>query len=105
MPFEVSTITNKGLELLACPSLYWVKNNGSGRSISPGGSITVNKEVNNQWFALRWEPQTGYTINDLSMNNYSYLEPGTYRPLSFIKTNGNETSISTNDPILLQRIS
>ena len=91
--------------VLACPSLYWVKNNGSGRSISPGGSITVNKEVDNQWFALRWEPQTGYTKNDLSMNNYSYLEPGTYRPLSFIKTNGNDTNISTNNPILLQRIS
>lgn len=90
--------------VLAVPTLYWAKgSNGSGRSINPGASITVNGDVNNQWLAAEWTP-SGYTGKALTnMNNYSYLEPGTYRTLSYIKTSGSEQSLGDH-PILLQRI-
>lgn len=89
--------------VLAVPTLYWAKNGGSGRSINPGASITVNGDVNNQWQAAEWTP-SGYKGKALTnMNNYSYLEPGTYRTLSYIKTSGSEQSLGDH-PILLQRI-
>jgi hypothetical protein len=91
--------------VLAVPTLYWAKNGGSGRSINPGASITVNGDVNNQWMAAEWSPTTGYSGKALQkQDNYSYLEPGTYRSLSYIKTTGSETQISCHMPILLQRI-
>lgn len=91
--------------VLAVPTLYWAKGDGSGRSINPGASITVNGDVNNQWMAAEWSPTTGYSGKALkTQDNYSYLEPGTYRSLSYIKTTGSETQISCHMPILLQRI-
>jgi hypothetical protein len=91
--------------VLAVPTLYWAKNGGSGRSINPGASITVNGDVTNQWMAAEWSPTTGYSGKALQkQDNYSYLEPGTYRSFSYIKTTGSETQISCHMPILLQRI-
>lgn len=91
--------------VLGVPTLSWVKNSGSGRTINPGGSITVSGATNNQWMAAEWTPSTGYSGKALqTQNNYSYLEPGTYRSFSYIKTTGSESSISCHMPILLQRI-
>ena len=91
--------------VLGMPTLSWVKNGGSGRAVNPGGSITVSKEPNNQWMAAEWSPTTGYSWGALQTpDNYSYLEPGTYRSFSYIKTTGSETQISCHMPILLQRI-
>ena len=91
--------------VLGMPTLNWVTNSGSGRTINPGGSITVSGATNNQWMAAEWTPSTGYSGKALqTQNNYSYLEPGTYRSFSYIKTTGSETQISCHMPILLQRI-
>lgn len=91
--------------VLGMPTLSWVKNSGSGRTINPGGSITVSGATNNQWMAAEWSPTTGYSGKALqTQDNYSYLEPGTYRSFSYIKTTGSESSISCHMPILLQRI-
>lgn len=91
--------------VLGMPTLSWVKNSGSGRTINPGGSITVSGATNNQWMAAEWTPSTGYSGKALqTQDNYSYLEPGTYRSFSYIKTTGSETQISCHMPILLQRI-
>lgn len=91
--------------VLGMPTLSWVKNSGSGRTINPGGSITVSGATNNQWMAAEWSPTTGYSGKALqTQDNYSYLEPGTYRSFSYIKTTGSETQISCHMPILLQRI-
>lgn len=90
--------------VLAVPTLYWAKNGGSGRDVNPGTSITVNGDVSNQWLAAVWT-STGYAGKALTnMNQYSYLEPGTYRTLSYIKTSGSEQSLGDH-PVLLQRIS
>ena len=89
--------------VLAVPTVYWAQNDGSGRSINPGASITVSGDVNNQWRAAEWTP-SGYKGKALTdTNQYSYLEPGTYRTLSYIKTSGTEQSLG-NHPVLLQRI-
>ena len=94
-----------GALVLAFPTSYWAKNDGSGRDINPGSSITVSKEVNNQWIAAEWDASSGYSVKALSTpNNYSYLEPGTYRALSYIKTSGTTQTIC-NTPVLLQRVS
>ena len=104
---DVVTIPIGGL-ILVSPNVTWMQNNGVGRKIMPGESITINDANKDAFFVSNWEvDQSGssYARKTAGVNKYAYLKVGTYRALSYITYPSNSQSPVFGAPILLQRVS
>ena len=104
---DVVTIPVGGL-ILVSPNVTWMQNNGVGRKIMPGESITINDANKDAFFVSNWEVDTSgssYARKSVGVNKYAYLKAGTYRALSYITYPSNSQSPVFGAPILLQRIS
>ena len=103
---DVVTIPIGGL-ILVSPNVTWMQNNGVGRKIMPGESITINDANKDAFFISNWEvDQSGssYARKTAGVNKYAYLKVGTYRALSYITYPSNSQSPVFGAPILLQRV-
>ena len=104
---DVVTIPVGGL-ILVIPNAAWMQNNGVGRKIMPGESITINDANKDAFFVSNWEVDTSgssYARKSVDVNKYAYLKAGTYRALSYITYPANSQSPVFGAPILLQRVS
>lgn len=103
---DVVTIPIGGL-ILVSPNVTWMQNNGVGRKIMPGESITITDANKDAFFVSNWEvDQSGssYARKSVGVNKYAYLKVGTYRALSYITYPSNSQSPVFGAPILLQRV-
>ena len=104
---DVVTIPIGGL-ILVSPNVTWMQNNGVGRKIMPGESITITDANKDAFFVSNWEVDTSgssYARKTMGVNKYAYLKVGTYRALSYITYPSNSQSPVFGAPILLQRVS
>lgn len=104
---DVVTIPIGGL-ILVSPNVTWMQNNGVGRKIMPGESITITDANKDAFFVSNWEVDTSgssYARKTVGVNKYAYLKVGTYRALSYITYPANSQSPVFGAPILLQRVS
>ena len=104
---DVVTIPVGGL-ILVSPNATWMRNNGVGRKIMPGESITINDANKDAFFVSNWEVDTSgssYERKSVGVNKYAYLKMGTYRALSYITYPSNSQAPVFGAPILLQRVS
>ena len=103
---DVVTIPIGGL-ILVSPNVTWMQNNGVGRKIMPGESITITDANKDAFFVSNWEVDTSgssYARKTMGVNKYAYLKVGTYRALSYITYPSNSQSPVFGAPILLQRV-
>lgn len=104
---DVVTIPIGGL-ILVSPNVTWMQNNGVGRKIMPGESITITDANKDAFFVSNWEVDTSgssYARKSVGVNKYAYLKVGTYRALSYITYPANSQSPVYGAPILFQRVS
>ena len=104
---DVVTIPIGGL-ILVSPNVTWMQNNGVGRKIMPGESITITDANKDAFFVSNWEVDesgSSYARKSVDVNKYAYLKMGTYRALSYITYPSNSQSPVFGAPILLQRVS
>ena len=104
---DVVTIPIGGL-ILVSPNVTWMQNNGVGRKIKPGESITITDANKDAFFVSNWEvDQSGssYARKNVDVNKYAYLKAGTYRALSYITYPSGSQHPVFGAPILLQRVS
>ena len=104
---DVVTIPIGGL-ILVSPNVTWMQNNGVGRKIMPGESITITDANKDAFFVSNWEVDasgSSYARKSVDVNKYAYLKVGTYRALSYITYPSNSQSPVFGAPILLQRVS
>lgn len=104
---DVVTIPIGGL-ILVSPNVTWMQNNGVGRKIMPGESITITDSNKDAFFVSNWEvDQSGssYARKTTGVNTYAYLKVGTYRALSYITYPSGSQHPVFGAPILLQRVS
>lgn len=104
---DVVTIPIGGL-ILVSPNVTWMQNNGAGRKIRPGESITITDANKDAFFVSNWEvDQSGssYARKNVDVNKYAYLKVGTYRALSYITYPSGSQHPVFGAPILLQRVS
>ena len=104
---DVVTIPIGGL-ILVSPNVTWMQNNGVGRKIMPGESITITDANKDAFFVSNWEVDasgSSYARKNVDVNKYAYLKVGTYRALSYITYPSNSQSPVFGAPILLQRVS
>lgn len=103
---EVVTIPIGGL-ILVSPNVTWMQNNGAGRQIKPGESITITDTNKDAFFVSNWEVDTSgssYARKSVGNSKYAYLKVGTYRALSYITYPANSQAPVFGAPILLQRV-
>ena len=103
---DVVTIPIGGL-ILVSPNVTWMQNNGAGRQIKPGESITINDANKDAFFVSNWEVDTSgssYARKSVGNSKYAYLKVGTYRALSYITYPANSQAPVFGAPILLQRV-
>lgn len=104
---DVVTIPIGGL-ILVSPNVTWMQNNGVGRKIMPGESITITDENKDAFFVSNWEVDSSgssYARKNVDVNKYAYLKVGTYRALSYITYPSGSQHPVFGAPILLQRVS
>ena len=104
---DVVTIPIGGL-ILVVPNATWMRNNGAGRKIMPGESITIADANKNAFMVADWtvgDSGSGYSQKIISANEYAFLKVGTYRALSFITYPSGSQHSTGGAPILLQRVS
>lgn len=103
---DVVTIPIGGL-ILVSPNVTWMQNNGVGRKIMPGESITITDANKDAFFVSNWEVDesgSSYARKSVDVSKYAYLKVGTYRALSYITYPSNSQSPVFGAPILLQRV-
>ena len=103
---DVVTIPVGGL-ILVSPNVTWMQNNGAGREIKPGESITITTANKDAFFVSNWEVDTSgssYARKSVGNSKYAYLKAGTYRALSYITYPANSQAPVFGAPILLQRV-
>ena len=103
---DVVTIPVGGL-ILVSPNVTWMQNNGAGRQIKPGESITITDTNKDAFFVSNWEVDTSwssYARKSVGNSKYAYLKVGTYRALSYITYPANSQAPVFGAPILLQRV-
>lgn len=104
---DVVTIPVGGL-ILVSPNVTWMQNNGAGRKIRPGESITITDANKDAFFVSNWEVDasgSSYARKNVDVNKYAYLKIGTYRALSYITYPSGSQHPVFGAPILLQRVS
>lgn len=104
---DVVTIPVGGL-ILVVPNATWMRNNGVGRKIMPGESITITDANKDAFMVADWtvgESGSSYSQKIISANEHAFLKVGTYRALSFITYPANSQHPTGGAPILLQRVS
>ena len=104
---DVVTIPVGGL-ILVSPNVTWMQNNGAGRKITPGESITITDANKDAFFVSNWEVDasgSSYARKNVDVNKYAYLKVGTYRALSYITYPSGSQHPVFGAPILLQRVS
>lgn len=104
---DVVTIPIGGL-ILVSPNVTWMQNNGAGRKIRPGESITITDANKDAFFVSNWEVDasgSSYARKNVDVNKYAYLKAGTYRALSYITYPSGSQHPVFGAPILLQRVS
>lgn len=104
---DVVTIPIGGL-ILVSPNVTWMQNNGVGRKIMPGESITITDANKDAFFVSNWEVDasgSSYARKNVDVNKYAYLKVGTYRALSYITYPSGSQHPVFGAPILLQRVS
>ena len=104
---DVVTIPVGGL-ILVSPNVTWMQNNGVGRKITPGESITITDANKDAFFVSNWEVDasgSSYARKNVDVNKYAYLKVGTYRALSYITYPSGSQHPVFGAPILLQRVS
>lgn len=104
---DVVTIPIGGL-ILVSPNVTWMQNNGVGRKIRPGESITITDANKDAFFVSNWEVDasgSSYARKNVDVNKYAYLKVGTYRALSYITYPSGSQHPVFGAPILLQRVS
>lgn len=104
---DVVTIPVGGL-ILVSPNVTWMQNNGVGRKIRPGESITITDANKDAFFVSNWEVDasgSSYARKNVDVNKYAYLKVGTYRALSYITYPSGSQHPVFGAPILLQRVS
>lgn len=104
---DVVTIPIGGL-ILVSPNVTWMQNNGVGRKIMPGESITITDANKDAFFISNWEVDasgSSYARKNVDVNKYAYLKVGTYRALSYITYPSGSQHPVFGAPILLQRVS
>ena len=104
---DVVTIPVGGL-ILVSPNVTWMQNNGAGRKIMPGESITITDANKDAFFVSNWEVDasgSSYARKNVDVNKYAYLKVGTYRALSYITYPSGSQHPVFGAPILLQRVS
>lgn len=104
---DVVTIPVGGL-ILVSPNGTWMQNNGVGRKIRPGESITITDANKDAFFVSNWDVDasgSSYARKNVDVNKYAYLKAGTYRALSYITYPSGSQHPVFGAPILLQRVS
>ena len=103
---DVVTIPIGGL-ILVVPNVTWMQNNGAGRKIRPGESITITNENKDAFMVADWtvgESGSGYSQKIISASESAFLKVGTYRALSYITYPSGSQHPTGGAPILLQRV-